>query len=209
MRCFKHFCCGYSLRSGGIFIGYFSILVYTLLIVLCLIFLWSFQTRIDSNEEIDVINIFRDFSRFLRVKPKNYETESSLQELKSEIYLRRYLKPFLMFYLKAYSVIFIAYILLLLIGILSSSFLITGAKLVKKKDSLKDYSKICRRHLYVGKAKLFLVVDDISRIFCTRHGWNIHCVHSNKRRNRWIVFVSEELLAQIPNNNFYRSFLVI
>lgn len=90
MKCFSHFCCGYSLRAGGSFIGYSSIVVYSILISLCLIFMWILQVRIDDSEERENINVFHHFTSLLSLKSrgKHHEIETTLQELKSESNLK-------------------------------------------------------------------------------------------------------------------------
>lgn len=85
MPCFSNFCCGYGLRSGGSFIGYFSIVVYVKLFILCVIFLYCIRARIDDSEGLDGFSFVKQFSNLLKVRSSNYEIESSLKELKGEI----------------------------------------------------------------------------------------------------------------------------
>lgn len=85
MPCFSNFCCGYGLRSGGSFIGYFSIVVYVKLFILCVIFLCCIKARIDDSEGLDGFSFVKQFSNLLKVRSSNYEIESSLKELKGEI----------------------------------------------------------------------------------------------------------------------------
>lgn len=142
MPCFSNFCCGYGLRSGGSFIGYFSIIIYVKLLILCVIFLWSIKTRIDESEGIDDSDVFNKLSRLLRVRSNNYELESSIQELKSEkVLMLKFDQNNRKFY-EVHSVFFFVYLLFLLFGVLCASFLITGAKLVSDSMcNLKTFPK--------------------------------------------------------------------
>ncbi|CRK86203.1 CLUMA_CG000359, isoform A [Clunio marinus] len=113
MPCLSTFCCGYGLRSGGSFIGYFSILVYIKLLILCLIFLGIIKYRIDESEGNNSWSIINQISNLIRVRSNIYTLEASLQELKT------------------YGTVLIVYLVFLLFGILCASFLITGARLRK------------------------------------------------------------------------------
>lgn len=90
MPCFSTFCCGYGLRSGGSFIGYFSIVIYVKLFILCLIVLCCIKNRIDESEGIVEGSYFNQVSNLLRIRSSNFELENSLQELKSEKMSRRF-----------------------------------------------------------------------------------------------------------------------
>lgn len=85
MPCLKNFCCGYSLRSGGSFIGYVSIVIFIKLFILCVIVLWCIKLRID-DAGIDGRgwNVLNRFSTFIRARASNNEIEETLQDLKSE-----------------------------------------------------------------------------------------------------------------------------
>ncbi|KAG5668410.1 hypothetical protein PVAND_016350 [Polypedilum vanderplanki] len=111
MSCVSTFCCGYSLRSGGSFIGYFSIFVYMLLTVLCIIVLWCIKLRIDDASPNS--GVLKSVSFFIRARTNNNEVEETLQDL------------------KIYSIFFLVYCLFLLFGVLCASFLITGSQLRK------------------------------------------------------------------------------
>lgn len=76
MACCTTFCCGYSLRSGGSFVGYISIIVYICLFMLSIIFLNRLQNRIDELERVSVKS-FR--SKAIRT---NYEV--LVEDLKGE-----------------------------------------------------------------------------------------------------------------------------
>ena len=82
MPCFKHFCCGYGLRSGGSFIGYYSIATYVKLIILCIVYLCFIKSRIDETEGVE--SFFNQVTYFLRVRSSNRDIEESVRELKSE-----------------------------------------------------------------------------------------------------------------------------
>lgn len=84
MPCFSNFCCGYGLRSGGSFIGYFSIIVYVKLLIISVIFLVNIKNRIDESDESSGWNFFNQVSNVFRVQSSSYEIESSVEELKSE-----------------------------------------------------------------------------------------------------------------------------
>jgi hypothetical protein len=85
MPCLSTFCCGYNLRSGGSFIGYVSIVIYSLLNVLCVIVLWSIKLRIDDAGAAGRgWNVFNRFSTFIRARSSDNEIEETLQDLKSE-----------------------------------------------------------------------------------------------------------------------------
>jgi hypothetical protein len=85
MPCFSSFCCGYGLRSGGSVIGYFSIAVYVKLMILCLVFLWCIKERIEDSEgAISGYSLFNEVTSIFRSKPKHFEIENTLRELKSE-----------------------------------------------------------------------------------------------------------------------------
>lgn len=129
MPCFNNFCCGYGLRSGGSFIGYFSITVYIKLSVISLIFLLNIKNRIDESEGNTEWNFINQLSNFFRVKSSNYENESSVEELKSESEDLAEHKDNLELF-SVYSVVLIVYLLFLVFGVLCASYLITGAKLV-------------------------------------------------------------------------------
>ncbi|CAG9800838.1 unnamed protein product [Chironomus riparius] len=112
MPCLNSFCCGYSLKSGGSFIGYFSIFIYGILLLLCIIVLWCIKLRID-DAGIGSWSLFYRFSNYIRARSSDNEIEETLQDL------------------KIFSIFFLVYCLFLLFGILCASFLITGAKLRK------------------------------------------------------------------------------
>lgn len=129
MPCLSSFCCGYSLKSGGSFIGYVSAFVCVLLFILCVIVLWCIKLRID-DAGIDGrgFNIFNRFSSFIRARASDNEIEETLQDLKSE-------KKILAKFTKitshlVFSIFFLLYLLFLLFGVLCSSLLITGSRLV-------------------------------------------------------------------------------
>lgn len=84
MPCLRNFCCGYSLRSGGSFIGYVSVAFYVKLFILCVIVLWCIKLRID-DAGIDGRgwNVLNRFSSFIRARANNNEIEETLQDLKS------------------------------------------------------------------------------------------------------------------------------
>lgn len=84
MPCFSNFCCGYGLRSGGSFIGYFSILVYIKLFVISVIFLLNIQNRIDESEGNSNASFLSQLSSVFRVRSSQIEIESFVGELKSE-----------------------------------------------------------------------------------------------------------------------------
>ena len=85
MPCLSTFCCGYSLKSGGSFIGYVSAFVYIKLFILCVIVLWCIKLRIDdSGIEGRGWNILNRFSSFVRARANDNEIEETLQDLKSE-----------------------------------------------------------------------------------------------------------------------------
>ena len=148
MPCFSNFCCGYGLRSGGSFIGYFSIIIYVKFSVISVIFWLNINNRIDESEGNSNASILSQLSSAFRVKSAQDEIESFVGELKSEnqnvlenifkLYVQfaisRYFELFLLpnpyNNLKVYSLILIFYLLFLMFGILCASFLITGAKLV-------------------------------------------------------------------------------
>lgn len=84
MPYFNYFCCGYRLRSGGSFIGFFSISVYAKILLLCIIVLWTIKSRIDDIEGSRGWSFFNKVSNVLRVRSSNQELENSLQELRGE-----------------------------------------------------------------------------------------------------------------------------
>lgn len=76
LACCSKFCCGYNLRSGGSFVGYLSILVYTSLFVLSAIFLSRMIDRIDELEKSP--------PRTFRSKTSQKNFEIFVEDLKGE-----------------------------------------------------------------------------------------------------------------------------
>lgn len=131
MPCFSYFCCGYTLRTGGQVIGYISLLIYTLLSVLCVIFLWCMEHRIDEGQAVNHRPLYNHVTQLLRLRSSQDEIENSIQELKSES--TRFFcasKSPLNLSFSVYSIIILVYLLFLLLGIFTSSTLITASKLV-------------------------------------------------------------------------------
>lgn len=85
MPCFNYFCCGYTLRTGGQVIGYISLLIYSLLSVLCVIFLWCIKNRIDEGQAVNQRPLYNHVTQLLRLRSNQEEIENTIQELKSEI----------------------------------------------------------------------------------------------------------------------------
>lgn len=128
MSCFKYFCCGYSLETGGSFIGYYSIATYIKLTLLCLFYLWCIRARIGENEGTP--SFLHQISHLVRARSGHRQTGSSLQDLKSD-WKCIPLGPWnSLIYLTATCVVLIIYVVFLFVGILSASCLITGTKLV-------------------------------------------------------------------------------
>lgn len=55
-----------------------------MLFVLCAIFMWCIQARIDEHEVKEGFGIFNHVSSLLQVRSNRYETEKALEELKGE-----------------------------------------------------------------------------------------------------------------------------
>jgi serine protease inhibitor len=84
MPCFSSFCCGYGLRSGGSFVGYFSILVYIKLFVLSVILLLNINNRIDESEGNSNASFWSQLANTFRIRSSRSEIEIFVAELKSE-----------------------------------------------------------------------------------------------------------------------------
>lgn len=175
MPCFNNFCCGYGLRSGGSFIGYFSITVYIKLFILSVIFLWCIKNRIDESEGL----VGWSFSNLLRFRANNYEIESIVQELRSEkIY-------------KSSSDLILFNILSLqrdlhrlsAVPAFRSSMCVIFDNWSQARESfdIQIHSNLFEAFIIAEEAELLILVAHLSRSFHHRHCWYCDPFYKIKR----------------------------